>query len=579
MTFDRFFQHLFSKYSLINIIFAWSLDLCPISNENDDFLDMQENTCIALSRIIQAIVEFSSENRPKLFVLTSNAQSNAGKKLNPVQSPIVGFVRSLESEYPTQRVKLIDLQMINDEDVSLIFIEHLVNELCVRTSIFQSDQEVTLSETEDHSLIRSKFSYDPLIDDENVLAAEKSILIRPRHDCDQNPFELELPSSHFLVDLRWIRLERFNEALLDDNQIIVCVHCIGLNFRDLLVVEDSHPALYQLGSNYDLSLSKKMGNEFSGTIVRVGRQAAQNFAPGERVCGTCMNNSAFPSHAIIDQYQVAKVPDNINLSFEQLATILIAFATVLLALKERIALRPGQTCLIHSAAGGVGLVAIQYCQMVGARVIATVGTEEKRQFLREYYNVEHVFHSRDLSFVGEIRKAMPNGVDVIINSLAGPFLTASLSLLAPHGHFIELGKRDAYSNTMIGLFDLCRDSTFHVIDLLSWLQDYPVKFQELLKYSIDLIGKGLMQPICKMTIFEPNDVVKALTTFKHGSHIGKLLLRITESNELLTLSPRSVRLSEVECSRKCKYFSDSKTICDTSSSFDSISSSKFLTFC
>ena len=574
-----FFQHLVSKYSLINIIFAWTLDLCPMSNENDDFLDMQENTCIALSRIIQAIVEFSSENRPKLFVLTSNAQSNAGKNLNPVQSPIVGFVRSLESEYPTQRVKLIDLQMINDEDVSPIFIEYLVNELCVRNSSFQSDQEVTLSEAEDHSLIRSIFSYDPLVDDENKLVAGKPVSIRPSHDCDQNPFELELPSSHSLVDLKWIPMEHFNETPLEDNQIIVRVHCIGLNFRDLLVVDDSHPALYQLGSNYNLSLGRKMGNEFSGTIVRVGCQAAKHFAPGERVCGTCVDYSAFPSHVIVDQYQVVKVPDNMNLSFQQLATIPVAFNTVLLALKERIVLRPDQTCLIHSAAGGVGLVAIQYCQMVGAQVIATVGTEEKRQFLREYYNIEHVFNSRDLSFVDEIRKVMPNGVDVIINSLTGPFLIASLSLLGPHGHFIELGKRDAYSNTMIGLFDLCQDSTLHVVDLLSWSQKYPMQFQELLRYSIDLIDKGLMQPISKITVFEPTDVVKALTTFKHGSHIGKLVLRITESNELLTLSPRSKRLSEIKCSSACKYFFASKTIFDTSCAFDCISSSKVLASC
>ncbi|CAF4136379.1 unnamed protein product, partial [Adineta steineri] len=70
-----------------------------------------------------------------------------------------------------------------------------------------------------------------------------------------------------------------------------------------------------------------------------------------------------------------------------------------------------------AATGAAGQMCIQYCQYIDARVIATAGTEEKRRFLREHYGIEHIFNSRDASFVNQIRELLREGVDIIINSL------------------------------------------------------------------------------------------------------------------------------------------------------------------
>src|SRR5262249_19829521 len=140
-----------------------------------------------------------------------------------------------------------------------------------------------------------------------------------------------------------------------------------------------------------------------------------------------------------------------QLSDAEAATIPIAFATAYYALHEVGRLQPGERVLIHSAATGTGLAAVPLAQRAGAQVFATAGSPEKRAFLHSL-GIQHVFDSRSLAFADEVLSVTGGqGVDLVLNSLTGAAIERGLALLAPYGRFLEIGKKDIYHNTLLGL--------------------------------------------------------------------------------------------------------------------------------
>ncbi len=129
---------------------------------------------------------------------------------------------------------------------------------------------------------------------------------------------------------------------------------------------------------------------------------------------------------------------------EEAAGIPIVFMTALHAIDRLARLGAGERVLIHSAAGGTGLAAIQLARRAGAEIFATAGSPEKRAYLQEL-GIEHVMDSRTLAFADEImERTGGEGVDVVINSLAGEAMLKSLATLGSYGRFVEIGKRDIY---------------------------------------------------------------------------------------------------------------------------------------
>src|SRR5262249_36924716 len=153
------------------------------------------------------------------------------------------------------------------------------------------------------------------------------------------------------------------------------------------------------------------------------------------------------------------------MSFEEAATAPIAFLTAYYALHHQGRLARGERVLIHAAAGGVGLAAIQVCRHLGAEIYATAGSSEKREYLRSL-GVRHIYDSRSLSFAAEVmRETNGEGVDVVLNSLAGEAIAAGLEVLREGGRFLEIGKQDIYRNARLGLFPFRRNITFSAIYL------------------------------------------------------------------------------------------------------------------
>ncbi|ODA79280.1 hypothetical protein RJ55_04873 [Drechmeria coniospora] len=302
---------------------------------------------------------------------------------------------------------------------------------------------------------------------------------------------------------------------LGHGQVLVQTKAIGLNFRDVLIalgVLDNSP--------------REIGLEGCGIITEVG-PGVQKFAIGDRVM--YMSSGCFTTHIALSQTLCVKIDD--SLSFEQGAALPCVYATATMALTDKANLKHGQSILIHSACGGVGLAAIQIAQMLGAEVYCTVGNDEKIQYLIEQHKIprSHIFNSRDSSFLGDVMRATNDrGVDVVLNSLAGELLQASWKCVAEFGTMIEIGKRDFRRRAKLSMEAFEANRTFVGLDLWQVSQVRPEKAAELLERCVRWIRDGALNPGVIAKVFEAGQIQDAFRFMQGGRHIGKIIVAMPD---------------------------------------------------
>ncbi|MGI5341485.1 SDR family NAD(P)-dependent oxidoreductase [Streptomyces sp. CA-181903] len=211
------------------------------------------------------------------------------------------------------------------------------------------------------------------------------------------------------------------------------------------------------------------------------------------------------------------------MTFAEAATLPVAFFTVHHSLETLAQLRPGETLLVHGGAGGVGLAALQYARHIGASVIATAGTPVKRDLLTQL-GAAHALDSRDLRFADQVRELTGGrGVDVVLNSLAGEAMARGMEVLAPGGHFVELGKRDVYANSRMLLRPLAHNASLHVVDLARLL--LTATQGELLELTSvpERVREGIYRPLLHQA-FPAARIQEAFRLLQHSQHIGKVVV-------------------------------------------------------
>ncbi len=244
--------------------------------------------------------------------------------------------------------------------------------------------------------------------------------------------------------------------------------------------------------------------------------------------------SSFSTHRIIEDTWVTAIPKTLPLA--QAATLPVSYFTAQYALGYLARLQAGETVLIHGGAGGVGLAAIAVAQRIGAQIIATAGSPVKQNLLAEL-GVEHVLSSRDLRFASEIREITDGqGVDVVLNSLAGPAMEASLGLLRPYGRFLELGKQDYYGNTSVGLRALKDNITYHGIDVDSLIAQRPEIAKTVFQDLMGHVANGDYPPL-PMSVFGAEDVIEAFRLMQRSGQIGKVVVTPPNSDALAPIEP------------------------------------------
>ncbi len=288
-------------------------------------------------------------------------------------------------------------------------------------------------------------------------------------------------------------------------EVEIEVYATGLNFLDVLAA---------LGAEAYGTDTIQLGRECAGRVVAVGADVS-GFNVGDAVVATALDS--FSEFVTVPVSCVAAKPETLN--FEQAAAVPIAFMTAHYALHHLARLRRGERVLIHAAAGGVGLAAVQLAQRIGAEIFATAGSPAKRTFLRSL-GIDHVLDSRSLDFAQEVQqRTAGKGVDVVLNSLAGDFLSASLDALGMYGRFVEIGKRDIYENRPLEMKHFQKGLSFFAVHLNPSLPGYSALLQEVL----DRFASGELQPTPHTTF----PMMEAATAFLHmaaAKHIGKIVL-------------------------------------------------------
>ncbi|WP_275287222.1 type I polyketide synthase [Halomonas elongata] len=299
-----------------------------------------------------------------------------------------------------------------------------------------------------------------------------------------------------------------------EGEVGIRVEATGLNFRDVM---------YTLGLLSDEAIENgfagpTLGLEFAGVVEQLG-PGVEGFAPGDAVVG--FGPASFSDRLVASQYAIAPLPRDID--FAAAATIPTTFFTVYYALKHLARLSPGEHVLIHGAAGGVGLAAIQVARWLGAEIHATVGAEEKRDFLR-LSGIDRLYDSRSLTFAEEILADTDGrGVDVVLNSLAGEAINQNLRVLRPFGRFLELGKRDFYENTHIGLRPFRNNLSYFGIDSDQLMKVCPDLTQTLFSEMMALFEDGTFTPL-PYTAFGNRQVVEAFRYMQQARQIGKVVV-------------------------------------------------------
>jgi acyl transferase domain-containing protein/NADPH:quinone reductase-like Zn-dependent oxidoreductase/acyl carrier protein len=312
--------------------------------------------------------------------------------------------------------------------------------------------------------------------------------------------------------LGWVSAARAEPG---PGEVEIEVATTGLNFRDVMwnlrllpeeAIEDGYAG-------------PGLGMECAGTVSQVGPEV-ENLEKGDRVVAFAPR--AFASHVVTPAFAVGRLSD--DLSFEAATTLPIAFLTAYYSLCHLGRLGPGETVLVHGGAGAVGLAAIQIARHCGAKVIATAGSDEKRAFLRSI-GADHVCNSRTLSFADEIVACTGGkGVDVVLNSLSGQAMIRSMDCLRPFGRFIELGKRDFYANTHVGLRPLRRNLAYFGVDVDQLIGEHRDLTTRLLGEILQLFAEGKLVPL-PHRVFAGRDVAEAFRLMQRSGHIGKIIVR------------------------------------------------------
>ncbi|MFI1358051.1 SDR family NAD(P)-dependent oxidoreductase [Streptomyces sp. NPDC020898] len=412
----------------------------------------------------------------RLVFLTSGAVStgDADPLRDPVASAVWGLVRSAQSEQP-DRFVLVDLDEGPVDGATLV---------------------AALASGEPQLAIRGGEVRAPRL--ATLPARDTQALLPP---AGSRAWRLAGSGSGTLSDLALVQ-GTADTAPLAAGQVRIAVCAAGLNFRDTLIALGMYPG------------EGVMGAEGAGVVTEVGPEVT-GLAVGDRVLG--MWTDGFGPYAVADHRMVAPMPR--GWSYAEAASVPAVFLSAYYALKHLAVLRPGQSLLVHAAAGGVGMAAVQLARHFGAEVYGTA-SPGKWDVLREQgLDDRHIANSRTLEFEDRFfEETGGRGVDVVLNSLAGQFVDASLRLLPRGGKFVELGKADVREAVQVAADH--PGTGYRAFELM---EAGPELVGGMLTELLELFASGALR-LLPVTAYDIRRAPDAFRTLSQAGHVGKLVL-------------------------------------------------------
>ena len=452
------------------------------------FADAPDAAVPTLDALLRCARECAARenNAPHLWIVTCGgalAAAPAGGEARPAQCAVTGLGRVIQSECGGLPCTLLDVPDAGAGAAGLL------------------EQELLHADGASEALLTAQGRYVS-----RVAAAPDDAAAPVAGDrC-----RLDFAAPGRLDNLEW---RPDAERELAGGEVEARVMAVGLNFRDVMLTMGLLPD----DAVENGFAGPNLGLEFAGEITRVGADA--DLKVGDKVLGFAP--SCFAGHVVTPSHTLVPMPG--DWSFASAATVPTVFLTAWYALHYLAHLAPGERVLIHGAAGGVGQAAIQIARHLGAEIFATAGSEEKRDFLR-LLGVEHIFDSRSLTFADEVLAATGGqGVDVVLNSLAGEAMRRSAALLRPFGRFLELGKRDFVENTTLGLRPFKENVSYFAIDVDQLLTARPQAAAQCFREVMSLFRDGVLTPLPYRS-FPAADVVEAFRAMQQARHIGKIVV-------------------------------------------------------
>jgi acyl transferase domain-containing protein/NADPH:quinone reductase-like Zn-dependent oxidoreductase/NADP-dependent 3-hydroxy acid dehydrogenase YdfG len=475
------------QFGRVNVLFAWH-------GAGDDPTSECRTVLANLLGVVQTIGADAGRDRVRLWLLTRQAQAvvREDHAIVPasLDGPAVwGFGRAVAQEFPELWGGIVDLEARPSAAGATALLG-----------------VVAAAAGEDQFAVRRGGQ---------VFAPRLTRAARPAGSSSGAPgrrvfqlagdeaYVLEKGPRRTLDDLVFAKRRRRPPAA---EEVEVAVRAAGLNFRDVLNALGQYPG--EAGP---------LGFEAVGTVVARGG-AVTDLDLGETVI-VLGAPGCIASHVTVARDQVVCKPAQLGIA--EAVSLPATFLTAYYGLHHLGRLRRGDRVLIHAAAGGVGLAAVQLARAAGAEVYATAGAPEKHEFLRRM-GVDHVMSSRNTDFADQIRAATGGrGVDVVLNSLNGEFIPASFSVLAHQGRFLEMGKVGVWDESRVRALDptwlYCR------FDLAAVFREDRARLIGLFEEIMADVVDGRLQSLPAM-LFPMTDAEEAFRFMAQARHIGKIVL-------------------------------------------------------
>jgi NADPH:quinone reductase-like Zn-dependent oxidoreductase/acyl transferase domain-containing protein/acyl carrier protein len=483
------------------VLHMWSLNIPRATGGNVQALvTAEELGCGSVVHLIQALAGEYRSKAPRLWLISRGAQAlpTDSDEISIAQAPLIGLGRVVAREHPEFRCSLVDLDPVSESFSEAAALLH----------------EISRNGTAEEVAFRGQppIRYVPRLARYLELEEPSTPQVEESSSAGDRPFQLGMPRPGVLDKLR---LQAAARRRPGRGEVEIEVKAAGMNFLDVLTALGVRP-------DGTADAPVQFGGECAGAIVDIG-DCVDGFQIGSEVLAVAP--ASFASFTTTHSRFVAAKPS--HLTFEEAATLPVAFITAVYALNYLGHLRRGERVLIHSAAGGVGLAAVQVARRAGAEIFATAGSPERRAYLRSI-GITHVLNSRDLTFVQEVEERTGRkGVDLVLNSLAGEAIPKSLSLLAPYGRFIEIGKKDLYEDMQLGLRPFRRNLTYCAVDLSPMFQERPDTVEAVWREVMHGVETGEFQPL-PARIFPIGEAVEAFSFMAQAKHIGKIVLSVAE---------------------------------------------------
>lgn len=463
------YQRLFDNFERLDgVAHLWSLDLSAIES-----MEVLEPT-VRLS--CESVLYLLQTCTRRMLAPTLCLVTRATQKVNELdeisgmlQAPLWGMARVIALEHPEFCCRCVDLASTGVSNEARFIYQEM--------RMQKGDQQVALRNDVRYvaQLIPSHISTSEIVE----------------------PYQVTIPESGSIEELCLQPAERQQPL---SGQLEVRVLANSLNFRDVL-------------ASLGMIENHLLGAECVGEVVALGPDVV-GLAEGDIIMAIAPGT--LRQYVIIDARRAVLKPANVTIA--EAATLPGAFHTAYYCLQHLIQMAPGDRILIHSAAGGVGQAAVQLAQQAGAEIYATA-SPSKWDFLKAQ-GIKHVFNSRTLDFAEEILAATAGkGVDIVLNSLTGEgFVAASLAVLKPHGRFLEMGKRNAWS-----VEQMRKERADVAYFLVDDYQVEPALTQSCLRQVVQLVEAEKLKPLPKQ-VFSLQQVTSAFHYMQQAHQIGRVVI-------------------------------------------------------